>query len=141
MGCWGRWRRICGGMHAEQGVRECLATDAVVLATGYAERPADGLLGALETYLRRDGAGRPLVDEEFRLVLDPAVTGSVFVQNAERHTHGVGAPDLGLAPVILNALTGRECYPLPRRTAFTTFGLRGGRSGAGAAGRSATVGV
>ncbi|RCG16730.1 lysine 6-monooxygenase [Streptomyces reniochalinae] len=131
--------------HAEQGEGAYLTTDAVVLATGYAERPADGLLGALQPYLRRDAAGRPLVDEEFRLVLDPVVTGSVFVQNAERHTHGVGAPDLGLAAyrsaVILNALTGRECYPLPRRTAFTTFGLRGGRSGAGAAGRSATVGV
>jgi lysine N6-hydroxylase len=41
------------------------------------------------------------------------------VQNAERHTHGVGAPDLGLiawrAATILNSL--------PERTAFTTFGL------------------
>ncbi|NSC21074.1 lysine 6-monooxygenase [Streptomyces albus subsp. chlorinus] len=131
--------------HAEQGERGSLVTDAVVLATGYAERPADGLLGALATSVRRDGAGRPLVDEEFRLVMDGSVAGSVFVQNAERHTHGVGAPDLGLAAhrsaVILNALTGRECYPLPDRTAFTRFGLRQGRSGAGAAGRSATVSV
>lgn len=132
--------------HAEQGARAGLTTDAVVLATGYAERSSEGLLAALEGCLRRDGAGRPLVDEEFRLVLDPAVTGSVFVQNAERHTHGVGAPDLGLAAhrsaVILNAVTGRECYPLPRRTAFTTFGLHGGGSGVPAPGRrSATVSV
>jgi lysine N6-hydroxylase len=63
------------------------------------------------------------------MVLDPSVQGSVYVQNAERHTHGVGAPDLGLAAwrsaVILNSLMGREVYPLPRRTAFTTFGLDG----------------
>jgi lysine N6-hydroxylase len=55
------------------------------------------------------------------------VTGSLYVQNAELHTHGVGAPDLGLAAwrsaTILNSVTGKEPYPLPTRTAFTTFGL------------------
>ncbi|EPD95843.1 MULTISPECIES: lysine N(6)-hydroxylase/L-ornithine N(5)-oxygenase family protein [Streptomyces] len=131
--------------HAEQGERECLTTDAVVLATGYAERPADGLLAALDPLLRRDGAGRPVVDECYRLALEGPVTGAVFVQNAERHTHGVGAPDLGLAAyrsaVILNALGGGECYPLPRRTAFTRFGLRAGGSSGAVSQRSATVGV
>lgn len=60
-------------------------------------------------------------------MLDPSVTGRVYVQNAELHTHGVGAPDLGLAAwrsaTILNSLTGKDPYPLPGRTAFTTFGL------------------
>ena len=83
-----------------------------------------------------EGAGareRPRVDEKFRMILDPSVTASgchVYVQNAELHTHGVGAPDLGLAAwrsaTILNTLTGKEPYPLPRRTAFTTFGLEPG---------------
>ncbi|GAA2486199.1 SidA/IucD/PvdA family monooxygenase [Streptomyces thermolineatus] len=131
--------------HADQGTRARLATDAVVLATGYAERPLDRLIAPLLPHLLRDTAGRPLVDRAHRLVLDPDSkgpaaaepgAGAVFVQNAERHTHGVGAPDLGLAAwrsaVILNALTGRETYPLPDRTAFTTFGLDG------AARRSAT---
>ncbi|MGK5627747.1 lysine N(6)-hydroxylase/L-ornithine N(5)-oxygenase family protein [Streptomyces sp. URMC 123] len=113
--------------HAEQGTAARLTTDAVVLATGYRERPLDGLLAPLRPHLGRDSAGRLLVDRQQRLVLDPAIGGSVFVQNVERHTHGVGAPDLGLAAwrsaVILNALTGREVCPLPERTAFTTFGL------------------
>ncbi|CAL9572324.1 lysine N(6)-hydroxylase/L-ornithine N(5)-oxygenase family protein [Streptomyces sp. enrichment culture] len=113
--------------HGEEGSRAVLATDAVVLATGYAERPVDGLLEPLGAHVARDGSGRPLVDGDQRLVLDDKVGGRVFVQNAERHTHGVGTPDLGLAAwrsaVILNALTGRPVYPLPRRTAFTTFGL------------------
>ncbi|MEU3822112.1 SidA/IucD/PvdA family monooxygenase [Streptomyces sp. NPDC030392] len=123
--------------HGEERSRATLATDAVVLATGYAERPVDGLVEPLGAHLARDGAGRPLVDRDQRLVLDDKVGGCVFVQNAERHTHGVGTPDLGLAAwrsaVILNTLTGRPVYPLPRRTAFTTFGLardqrpRGGR--------------
>ncbi|GAB2792636.1 lysine N(6)-hydroxylase/L-ornithine N(5)-oxygenase family protein [Streptomyces daliensis] len=114
--------------HAEQGERTRLTTDAVVLATGYRERSAEGMLAALDPYIRRDGSERPRVDERYRLVLDRSVTGAVYVQNAERHTHGVGAPDLGLAAhrsaTILNAVTGREHFRLPRRTAFTSFGLR-----------------
>ncbi|MBP5940271.1 SidA/IucD/PvdA family monooxygenase [Streptomyces sp. LBUM 1476] len=113
--------------HVQQGTRSRLTTDAVILATGYQERPLDRLLAGLDPYLRRDNAERPRIDEEFRLVLDPVVTGNVYVQNAERHTHGVGAPDLGLtawrSATILNSLTRKETYQLPNRTAFTTFGL------------------
>ncbi|GAA4784678.1 SidA/IucD/PvdA family monooxygenase [Streptomyces sanyensis] len=113
--------------HVQQGTRSRLTTDAVVLATGYRERPLGRLLAGLDPYMRRDAGGRPVVDAQYRMKLDPSVTGSVFVQNAERHSHGVGAPDLGLAAwrsaSILNTLTGTEPYPLPRRTAFTSFGL------------------
>lgn len=119
--------------HVEQGTRTRLVTGAAVLATGYRERPLDRLLEPLEPFLRTDAAGRPAVDARYRLELDRRVTGRIYVQNAERHTHGVGAPDLGLAAwrsaVILNdltaLLTGDEHYPLPARTAFTTFGLAG----------------
>ncbi|MFJ8665909.1 lysine N(6)-hydroxylase/L-ornithine N(5)-oxygenase family protein [Streptomyces sp. NPDC093600] len=113
--------------HIQQATRSRLTTDAVILATGYRERPVDRLLAGLDPYLRHDSAGRARIDQDFRLDLDPCVTGHVYVQNAEKHTHGVGAPDLGLAAwrsaTILNSLTGQEPYPLPRRTAFTTFGL------------------
>ncbi|GAA4817259.1 lysine N(6)-hydroxylase/L-ornithine N(5)-oxygenase family protein [Streptomyces ziwulingensis] len=116
--------------HPEQNIRTRLTTDAVVLATGYRERPLDHLLAGLDPFLRRDNRERPRIDEEYRLVLDPCVTAAgchLHVQNAETHTHGVGTPDLGLAAwrsaTILNALTGDEPYPLPERTAFTTFGL------------------
>ncbi len=118
--------------HTQQGTRSRLVTQAVVLATGYRERPLDQLLAGLGPRVRRDGSGRLLVDEHHRLVLDPPLARAgrhVYVQNAERHTHGVGAPDLGLAAwrsaTILNAVTGKDPYPLPRRTAFTTFGLSG----------------
>lgn len=115
--------------HAQQAGRSRLTTDAVVLATGYRERPLGRLLAGLDPYMRLDKSQRPRIDDRYRLMLDPSVTGSVYVQNAERHTHGVGAPDLGLAAwrsaTILNSLTGTEPYPLPRRTAFTSFGLDG----------------
>lgn len=114
--------------HVQQNTRSSLTTDAVVLATGYRERPLGRILAGLDPHLRRDSGGRPRIDDRFRMVLHPSVTGSVHVQNAELHTHGVGTPDLGLAAwrsaTILNSLTGKEPYPLPRRTAFTTFGLR-----------------
>ncbi|WP_367323902.1 lysine N(6)-hydroxylase/L-ornithine N(5)-oxygenase family protein [Streptomyces sp. HUAS ZL42] len=114
--------------HLQQNTRSRLTTDAVVLATGHRERPLDRILAGLDPYLRRDNHDRPRVDEHFRLVLDPCVTGTVHVQNAGLHTHGVGSPDLGLAAwrsaTILNTLTGKETYPLPHRTAFTTFGLQ-----------------
>ncbi|MEU0277402.1 lysine N(6)-hydroxylase/L-ornithine N(5)-oxygenase family protein [Streptomyces sp. NPDC088147] len=115
--------------HAQQASRSRLTTDAVVLATGYRERPLDRILAGLDPYMRRDSSGRPRIDQHHRITLDPGVTGSVYVQNGERHTHGVGAPDLGLAAwrsaTILNHLTGKESYHLPRRTAFTSFGLDG----------------
>ncbi|NKI41329.1 lysine N(6)-hydroxylase/L-ornithine N(5)-oxygenase family protein [Streptomyces physcomitrii] len=132
--------------HGRQGTRTRHTTDAVVLATGYRERPLDQLLGALEPHLRRDSSGRLAVDAHYRLALDPALTrggSNIYVQNAERHTHGVGAPDLGLAAwrsaTILNALTGTTAYPLPQRTAFTRFGLH--QPTASAPGTAGTLGM
>ena len=115
--------------HVQQHRAQRPVTDAVVLATGYTERPAGALLGNIARGLRRDRSGRLVVNPEYRLVPDEPIPGSVFVQNAEEHTHGPGTPDLGLAAwrsaVILNAVTGREVYRLPARTAFTTFGCTG----------------
>ncbi|HEU5110757.1 MAG TPA: SidA/IucD/PvdA family monooxygenase [Micromonosporaceae bacterium] len=115
--------------HVHQGTTATVLTDAVVCATGYVERDLRALLAPLEHLLCRDSAGRLAIGTDYRVRLGPEVTGSLFVQNAERHTHGVGAPDLGLAAwrsaTILNEVCGQPVYPLPARTAFTTFGLGG----------------
>ena len=96
--------------------------------TGYTERALDRLLGSLNDRRSSDTEGRLVVDADYRVRLDPAITGALFVQNAEMHTHGVGAPDLGLgawrAATILNSISARDVFRLPRRTAFTSFGLR-----------------
>jgi lysine N6-hydroxylase len=109
----------------EQGHELTVRTDRVVLATGYAAR-RPRLLDPLAGLIRFDGRGRYQVDGNYRVALDPRITGSLFVQNAETHTHGVGAPDLGLgawrSATILNTLTGGRAYRLPARTAYTSFG-------------------
>ena len=114
-----------GVRHAQQGRSGTLRTAAVVAATGYAEAPTGPLLAGLGDAVHRDRQGRLEVGADYRVALD--VPGSLFVQNAERHTHGPGAPDLGLgawrAAVILNAVCGKAVHDLPDRTAFTTFGL------------------
>ncbi len=114
------------GLRQTQQERTAIVrTAAVVAATGYRETPTGPLLAGLGDAVRRDGLGRLVVGADYRLDLD--VPGAVYVQNAERHTHGPGAPDLGLgawrAAAILNAVWGKAVYELPERTAFTTFGL------------------
>ncbi|MER7706890.1 SidA/IucD/PvdA family monooxygenase [Kitasatospora sp. NPDC097605] len=119
----------CGGLeldcrHTDSGTGHLLRTDAVVLATGYrAARPA--ALEPLAHLVDWDAAGRYRVDLDHRVATRPEVTGGLYVQNGELHTHGVGAPDLGLgahrAAVILNAVTGRTVHRLPQRTAWTGF--------------------
>ncbi|HEY4024092.1 MAG TPA: SidA/IucD/PvdA family monooxygenase [Pseudonocardiaceae bacterium] len=113
--------------HTQDHGTRTVAADGIVLATGYADRPLDHLLGPLTERAVTDAAGRPLVDADYRVRLDPAITGALFVQNAEKHTHGVGTPDLGLgawrAATIINSICAREVFRLPERTAFTRFGL------------------
>ncbi|ABW10118.1 L-lysine 6-monooxygenase (NADPH) [Parafrankia sp. EAN1pec] len=111
--------------HRDQHREFAVDTDAVVLATGYAaRRPA--LLDPVAGLLDLDAGGRFKVDERYRVATEPEVSGRIYVQNAELHTHGVGAPDLGLgawrAAVILDDLTGGRAHRLPRPAAFTTFG-------------------
>jgi lysine N6-hydroxylase len=107
----------------DRDVRVC--TDRVVLATGYApRRPA--FLAGLGDAVRWDGNRPADVDDDYRVPLDPAVSGGLFVQNAEHHRNGVGTPDLGLgahrSAVILNAVAGRPVHRLASTSAFTTFG-------------------
>lgn len=98
-------------------------TDVLVLATGYepAPLPLDPELLAL------DAAGRPVVELDYRLRLAARPKSELFVQNGELHSHGVGAPDLGLGAhrnaVIVNALAGREVYPVRERNVFQSFGV------------------
>lgn len=97
-------------------------SDVVVLGTGY-HRPDPAFLAPLSDDIARDGKGRFEISRDYRLDYDGA--GRLFVQNADLHTHGVGAPDLGLGPyrnsVIVNRLAGREVYPEDSDTVYQDF--------------------
>lgn len=106
----------------DQDVAFTHEADITILATGYepAPIPVPGHL------LARDAAGRPVVELDYRLRLADGSPSTLFVQNGELHTHGVGAPDLGLGAhrnsVIVNALLGRPVYQVRDRNVFQTFG-------------------
>ncbi|MDO9454894.1 lysine N(6)-hydroxylase/L-ornithine N(5)-oxygenase family protein [Nocardioides sp.] len=109
--------------HTETDEAFALTTEGLVLATGYASQVPD-LLDGIRDRLELDGTGRFLASPSY------AVDHSgqeVFVQNAEEHTHGFVAPDLGMGAfrnsVIIAALTGREVYPVEKRIAVQSFGV------------------
>ncbi|MFI7481817.1 lysine N(6)-hydroxylase/L-ornithine N(5)-oxygenase family protein [Kocuria sp. M1R5S2] len=105
----------------ERGWRH--TTGALVLATGYrAEVPA--FLDPVRDEIAWDDVGRYDVDRHY--AVDHG-RDRIWVQNAEVHTHGLTAPDLGMGAyrnsVILRAVTGREVYPIEPAIAFQTFGI------------------
>jgi lysine N6-hydroxylase len=119
----GGWR--LGLHHLDQDVAFDHTTDVVVVATGY-EPGALPLDAATAELVERDGRGRPVIDLDYRVRLAGRPKSTLFVQNAELHTHGVGAPDLGLGAhrnaVLVNALAGRDVYPVRTRNVFQGFG-------------------
>jgi lysine N6-hydroxylase len=109
--------------HEETEESFSLRTDGLVLGTGYRARLPEFLDG-IRDRLRLDEAGRFRADAAYAV----DVTGrEVFVQNAEEHTHGFVAPDLGMgahrSASIINTLTGREVYHVEKKVAVQTFGV------------------
>jgi lysine N6-hydroxylase len=114
--------------HTDTGRTFQHVTDAVVAATGYRNRPLP-FLSAIDPLVRRDAAGRWVIHRDHSVGTDDALTGRLFVSNADLHSHGVAAPDLGIGAIrnatILNSVAGRELFRLPKSTAFTSFALPG----------------
>lgn len=109
--------------HRQTGHAFSIVVDAIISGSGYRH--------CLPPFL--DGLGEKLhFDESKRLKIDSGYRvehrgpGQIFIQNGELHTHGIGAPDLGLgawrAARIANQIAGRELYRLPSRVAFQEFG-------------------
>jgi lysine N6-hydroxylase len=80
----------------------------------------------METLIKWDEQGRYKVKKDYRLETHIDSPNEIFIQNGEMHTHGVGAPDLGLGAyrnaIIINFLAGREVYPVHSKNVFQTFG-------------------
>ncbi|MBT2571532.1 lysine N(6)-hydroxylase/L-ornithine N(5)-oxygenase family protein [Planococcus sp. ISL-110] len=102
-------------------------TDVVILGTGY-ETAIPTFLREWKDILVTDGLGRFHISEDYRLETYENGKSNIFIQNGEMHTHGVGAPDLGLGPhrnaVIINQIVGKEVYPVHKKNVFQTFGVQ-----------------
>lgn len=94
---------------------------AIILATGYTSRVPD-FLGSLENIIKRNADGSLQIKRNYSL----DDTNRIFIQNAELHTHGFNAPDLGLGAyrnaVIINTILGEDHYPVDFGTSFQSFG-------------------
>ena len=108
--------------HSEQGRDFQLAAEGLILATGYRHQ-VPAFLGPIRGRIRWDEHGRFDVRRDYSV--DDAGD-EIFVQNAELHTHGLVAPDLGMAAYrnscIIRSLLGREYYPIESSIAFQEFG-------------------
>ncbi|MFC4076569.1 lysine N(6)-hydroxylase/L-ornithine N(5)-oxygenase family protein [Salinithrix halophila] len=115
----------CRQWHSEQNFDH--QTEVVIVGTGY--KPViPNFLSSIHHLIEWDEKGRYQVEQDYRLKLRPSLNHSIFVQNGELHTHGVGAPDLGLGAYrnakIIHAITGKEIYPVHPRSVFQTFGTK-----------------
>ncbi len=109
--------------HADTGEERDIETDGLVLATGY-KHEVPAFLAPVADRIRWDERGRFDVTRDYRVDVDGP---PIWVQNAELHTHGFAAPDLGMAAYrnsfIVRGITGREVYPIETRIAHQEFGL------------------
>ncbi|WP_173915697.1 lysine N(6)-hydroxylase/L-ornithine N(5)-oxygenase family protein [Halobacillus sp. Marseille-Q1614] len=100
-------------------------SDVVILGTGY-QQALPEFLSPMSREIHWDDQGRYKVEANYQLSTD--IEAGIFVQNGEMHTHGVGAPDLGLGAyrntVIINSLAGREIFPIKDKHVFQTFGTK-----------------
>ncbi|WP_326983584.1 SidA/IucD/PvdA family monooxygenase [Chryseobacterium sp. MYb264] len=106
--------------HVQDGASFSHISDFIILATGYQYKEPEFLKG-IENLIQRTEEGQLNVSRNYTIDL----RATVFVQNAELHTHGFVTPDLGMGAyrnsVIINSIAGREIYKVEKRIAFQQF--------------------
>ncbi|EAT12470.1 SidA/IucD/PvdA family monooxygenase [Bermanella marisrubri] len=105
----------------EQDKDYTLTSEGIVFATGYAYQPPQ-FLQSISEHIQWDNKGRFAVNRNYSIDHN---ADSIFIQNAELHTHGFVSPDLGMAcyrnSYIIKELLGYEYYPIEKRIAFQDF--------------------
>ena len=114
-----------GYSQREQNAYFTHESDCIILATGY-EGTIPNFIEGVRGLIQWDSQNRYLVNLDYRLALTQDIPNRIFIQNGEIHTHGIGAPDLGLGAyrnsVIINNLKGNTVYPVYRHNVFQEFG-------------------
>jgi lysine N6-hydroxylase len=108
--------------HQEQDRAFTLATQGLVLATGYRYQVPQ-FLEPVRDRIRWDDHGRYDVARNYSIDL---AGGEIFLQNAGTHTHSITSPDLGMGAYrnswIISEILGRDYYPVEKSIAFQEFG-------------------
>ncbi|MEZ0109542.1 lysine N6-hydroxylase [Catenulispora sp. EB89] len=112
--------------HEEQDRAFSLATQGLVLATGYRYQFPD-FLEPVRDRIRFDNNGRFDVARNYTI---DAAGREIFLQNAGTHTHSITSPDLGMGAYrnswIISEMLGRDYYPVEKTITFQEFGAPDG---------------
>ena len=107
----------------EQNKKSTIVTEGLIVALGY-EYNTPKFLNPISERIRWTEAGAYKVAKNYSIDIK---SNEVFVQNAEIHTHGFVAPDLGMGcyrnSKIIKEITGKEHYPIENNIAFQQFGV------------------
>jgi lysine N6-hydroxylase len=98
------------------------STDVAIMATGYHQRIPD-FIRPIGDRIQWSENKNYEVNQNYSIDTD----NSVFVQNADLHSHGFNSADLGMGPyrnsIILNAILGYDHFRIEKNIAFQTFGI------------------
>lgn len=107
----------------EQAKTYKVTTEALIMATGY-RYILPSFVDGISLRIKWDDKGRYDVSRNYSVDINSS---EIFVQNAELHTHGFTAPDLGMGcyrnAYIIREMTGRDYYPIENRIAFQQFAI------------------
>jgi lysine N6-hydroxylase len=108
--------------HLETGRTLIQKSAGVILATGY----KNFIPAFMEPIKERIGFSK---SDNYSVNRNYSVddNNSVFVQNADLHSHGFNSADLGMGPyrnaTILNTILGKEYFKMEANIGFQTFGI------------------
>lgn len=108
--------------HTETDKSFTYNTEALILSTGY-RYTLPSFVEPIRNIIQWTQGNKYNVSKNYSI----DYRNSIFVQNAELHTHGFNAPDLGMGPyrnsIILNTILGYDHFKLETNITFQTFGI------------------
>ena len=115
--------------HREEAKTFLHESEAVILATGY-QYAIPSFIRPIRDLIKWTPEGSYDVSRNYSIDKGEQ---TLFVQNAELHSHGFTAPDIGLGAyrngIILNTILGKEYYEMKPNHTFLQFGIRDSGSG------------
>lgn len=112
--------------HSELEENFSFDSQRLILATGYRHN-IPHCLSPLLPLLKKDSQQRLQINRNYEIASKSPLSGRLFVQNAELHSHGIAAPDLGLgayrSAVIINAIIDKQQFKIQDSNVYQHFGI------------------